>query len=64
MFDYEPQTLISSPCLSSNLVPPSSATQAEFLLSIGFFIVIFIEIGTIKGLKLNECAANGVIQMH
>ena len=64
MFESDPQTLISSPYFNSNLVPPSRPTQAEFLLSIGFLIVMLTEIGTIKGLKLKECGAKGVMQMH
>lgn len=54
MFELDPLIVNSSPYCNSNLVPPSKATQAEFLLSIGFFIVRVVEIGRIKGLKLNE----------
>ena len=54
----------SSPSESSNLVDPSSATQAELLLSAGFFKVTLVDTGTIRGLKLREWGARGVIQMH
>jgi hypothetical protein len=64
IFESEPHIVNSSPYFSSNLVPPSRDTQAEFRLSIGFLIVIAVDIGTIKGLKLKECGANGVMQIH
>jgi hypothetical protein len=64
MLELEPHIVSSSPCFNSNLVPPSRDTHAEFRLSIGFLIVIVVDIGTIKGLKLSECGANGVMQIH
>lgn len=54
----------SSPSYNSNLVEPSRATQAELRLSSGFFRVTVVETGTIRGLKLRECGAKGVTQMH
>ena len=50
----EPYIFNYSLSLSSNLVAPSSETQAEFLLSFGFLIVMIVDTGTINGLKLNE----------
>ena len=50
----EPYIFNYSLSFNSNLVAPSSETQAEFLLSFGFLIVMIVDTGTINGLKLNE----------
>jgi hypothetical protein len=45
-------------------VEPSIDTHADPLLSLDFLNDNLVETGRIKGLKLRECGARGVTQIH